>query len=90
MSLKAMVFIDGGGLYRSRAALFQRLGEDNGFEIDYAKMPRVICEDIANHLDEDISLVRTNYFVTIPSALSGFNTNKQYSFFYFLEGSCFY
>ena len=33
MSQKAMVFIDGGWLYRSRATLFSKLGEDN-FEID--------------------------------------------------------
>ena len=90
MSLKAMVFIDGGWLYRSRTALFEKLGEENGFEIDYAKLPKVLCEDVANHLDEDISLVRTNYFGTIPSSRSGFNTSKQYSFYDFLERSCGY
>lgn len=90
MSLKAMVFIDGGWLYRSRVALFQKLREENGFEIDYAKLPKVLCEDVANYLDEDISLVRTNYFGTIPSARSGYNTNKQYSFYDFLEVNCNY
>lgn len=34
MSQKAMVFIDGGWLYRSRTTLFAKLGEEN-FEIDY-------------------------------------------------------
>ena len=90
MSLKAMVFIDGGWLYKSRMALFQKLGEENGFEIDYAKLPRVLCEDVANYLDEDVSLVRTNYFGTIPSARSGFNTSKQHSFYDFLEHGCGY
>ena len=90
MSIKAMVFIDGGWLYRSRTVLFQKLGEENGFEIDYAKLPRVLCEDVANYLDEDVSLVRTNYFGTIPSARSGFNTSKQHSFYDFLEHSCGY
>ena len=90
MSVKAMVFIDGGWLYKSRSALFEKLGEGNGFEIDYAKLPRVLCEDVANHLDEDVSLVRTNYFGTIPSSRSGFNTSKQYSFYDFLERSCGY
>ena len=90
MSLKAMVFIDGGWLYRSRSALFQKLREENGFEIDYARLPKVLCEDVANYLDEDVSLVRTNYFGTIPSARSGYNTNKQYSFYDFLESSCNY
>ena len=87
MSAKAMVFIDGGWLYRNRNTLFAKLGEEN-FEIDYAKLPRLFCEDVANRLDEDVSLVRTNYFGTIPSARSGFNTSKQYAFYDFIEKSC--
>jgi len=89
MSQKAMVFIDGGWLYRNRTSLFAKLGEEN-FEIDYLKLPKVFCEDVANVLDEDLSLVRTNYFGTIPSARSGFNTAKQYAFYDFLETSCDY
>ncbi len=89
MAQKAMVFIDGGWLYRSRTLLFAKLGEEN-FEIDYAKLPKAFCEDVANRLDEDISLVRTNYFGTIPSARSGFNTSKQYAFYDFLERNCGY
>ena len=76
MAEKAMVFIDGGWLYKCRTALFSKLGEEN-FEIDYAKLPRLLCEDVANALDEDVSLVRTLYFGTIPSARSGFNTSKE-------------
>ena len=45
MSLKAMVFIDGAWLYRSRSSIFAKLGEEHGCEIDYAKLPRVFCED---------------------------------------------
>ena len=90
MSAKAMVFIDGGWLYRSRAAIFRKLDEENGFEIDYSKLPKTLCEDAANHLDEDVSLVRTNYFGTIPSVRSGLNTGKQHSFYDFLEKNCGY
>ena len=90
MSLKAMVFIDGAWLYRNRASIFRKLGETNGCEIDYAKLPRVFCEDVANFLDEDISLVRTNYFGTLPSARSSFSSTKQRSFYDFLERSCGY
>jgi len=90
MSMKAMVFIDGGWLYRSRQAVFAKLGEANGFEIDYAKLPRTLCEDVANQLDEDVSLVRTLYFGTIPSVRSGFNTSKQSAFYEFLEHACGY
>ena len=89
MSLKAMVFIDGSWLYRSRTALFSKLGEEN-FEIDYSRLPRIICDDLANAIDEDISIVRTQYFGTIPSARSGFNTLKQRSFYEFLERACRY
>ena len=89
MSEKAIVFIDGSWLYRCRGALFDKLGGEN-FEIDYAKLPKLLCEDVANTLDEDISLVRTLYFGTIPSSRSGFNTSKQYSFYDFLERSCGY
>jgi uncharacterized LabA/DUF88 family protein len=90
MSVKAMVFIDGGWLYRSRSALFERLDSPNGFEIDYAKLPRMICETAADYLDEDVSLVRTLYFGTIPSFRSGFNTSKQNAFYDFLERTCGY
>jgi uncharacterized LabA/DUF88 family protein len=89
MSEKAIVFIDGSWLYKCRTALFTKLGEDN-FEIDYAKLPKLFCEDVANTLDEDISLVKTMYFGTIPSSRSGFNTSKQYAFYDFLEHSCGY
>ena len=89
MSEKAIVFIDGGWLYKCRTALFSKLGEEN-FEIDYAKLPRLLCEEVANVLDEDVSLVRTLYFGTIPSSRSGFNTSKQYSFYDFLERTCGY
>ena len=90
MSLKAMVFIDGAWLYRNRTSIFAKLGAENGCEIDYAKLPRVFCEDVANHLDEDVDLVRTNYFGTIPSVRSSFSTSKQRAFYDFLEKSCGY
>ena len=90
MSLKAMVFIDGAWLYRSRSSIFAKLGEEHGCEIDYAKLPRVFCEDVANFLDEDVGLVRTNYFGTIPSVRSSFSSSKQRSFYDFLEKSCGY
>jgi hypothetical protein len=89
MSLKAMVFIDGGWLYRARSTIFSKLGEET-FEIDYAKLPRLLCEDVANTLDEDVSLVRTLYCGTVPSYRSGFNTSKQHAFYDFLEKSCRY
>ena len=46
MALKAMVFIDGAWLYRSRTTVFAKLGEEN-FEVDYARLPRLLCEELA-------------------------------------------
>ena len=89
MALKAMVFIDGSWLYRSRSAVFAKLGEEN-FEVDYARLPRLLCEELANAIDEDVSLVRTLYFGTIPSVRSSFNTGKQRAFYDFLENTCHY
>jgi len=70
--------------------VFSRLGAENGCEIDYEKLPQVFCDDVAGQLGEDVSLVRTYYFGTIPSSRSGFNTAKQRSFYEFLEKSCGY
>ena len=89
MSEKVMVFVDGSWLYRNRSSMFSKLGEEN-FEIAYAKIPKIFCEDVANRLDEDLSLVRTNYFGTIPTARSGFNVSKQQAFYDFLEQDCGY
>ena len=89
MALKAMVFIDGAWLYRSRTTVFAKLGEEN-FEVDYARLPRLLCEELANAIDEDVSLVRTLYYGTIPSARASFNTGKQRAFYEFLENSCHY
>ena len=90
MAVKTMVFIDGTWLYKSRSAIFEKLDEPNGFEIDYKKLPGVICEDVANYMDQDVDRVRTLYFGTIPSMRSGFNTGKQNAFYNFLETSCGY
>ena len=90
MSIKTMVFVDGNWLYRSRPALFNKLNKPDGFEIDYRRLPKVVCDDVANYIDADLDLVRTAYFGTIPSVRSGFNTGKQNSFYRFLESSCGY
>ncbi len=90
MSLKAMAFIDGAWLYRSRDILFAKLGEANGCEIDYAKLPRIFSEQVANYLDTDVNLVRTHYFGTIPATRPGFTSVKQGAFYEFLEKTCGY
>ena len=86
---KAMVFIDGSWFYRKRDVLFAKLGEADGFEIDYAQLPKLLCEKVADRLDEDVSLVRTCYFGTVPSGRGG-SFAKQRAFYDFLERTCGY
>ena len=90
MSLKAMAFIDGAWLYKSRNALFEKLGMESGCEIDYAKLPSLICEQVAKTAGEDVGLVRTHYFGAVPAARPGHAPSKQGSFYDFLERSCGY
>ena len=87
MPLKAMVFVDGNWLYRNRPALFKKLEEENGFEIDYCRMPKLLVEETANRLDADIDVVRTLYFGTVRAM---YNPSKQNAFYDFLERRCGY
>jgi hypothetical protein len=90
MSLKAMIFIDGSWLYRGRQVLFDVLNEEAGFEIDYAGIPGLIAHAISEQIDDDIDVVRTCYFGTIPVNKSGFNPVKQRTFYDFLAMQCGY
>lgn len=90
MSLKAMVFIDGSWLYRGRQVLFETLGEDDGFEIDYAGIPDLIARSMGEFLEDDVDVVRTCYFGTIPVNKAGYNPAKQRAFYEFLAMQCAY
>ena len=90
MSVKTMIFIDGSWLYHSRQALFESLGEESGFEIDYKRIPDIIAHQIANVLDSEVDVVRTNYFGTIPVNKQGYNPTKQKAFYEFLAMQCAY
>jgi len=90
MSVKTMIFIDGSWLYHSRQALFESLGEESGFEIDYKRIPDIIAHQVANVLDSEVDVVRTNYFGTIPVNKQGYNPTKQKAFYEFLAMQCAY
>lgn len=85
-----MIFIDGSWLYHSRQALFDALGENNGFEIDYNRIPDIITQSIAESLGENVDLIRTNYYGTIPVNKANFNPAKQMAFYDFLAMQCGY
>lgn len=90
MSVKTMIFVDGSWLYHSRQALFESLGEESGFEIDYKRIPDIIAHEIADLLDSEVDVVRTNYFGTIPVNKQGYNPAKQKAFYEFLSLQCMY
>jgi hypothetical protein len=85
-----MIFVDGSWLYRGRQVLFDVLGEEDGFEIDYKRIPAIIANGIAQCLEADVDVVRTCYFGTIPVNKAGYNPTKQRSFYDFLALQCAY
>lgn len=87
MSLKVMVFIDGCWFYHNRQMLFDAAGEDN-FEIDYKRLPVLIQDAVSDFLDQDVDLVRTCYFGTLPINKAGYNPAKQRTFYDFLAMQC--
>jgi RNA polymerase subunit RPABC4/transcription elongation factor Spt4 len=90
MAVKTMIVVDGSWLYHSRQALFESLGEERGFEIDYKRIPDIIAHEMADLLDAEVDVVRTNYFGTIPVNKQGYNPAKQKAFYEFLALQCAY
>ncbi len=89
MSIRAMLFIDGAWLYKSRQVLFDTLNE-HGFEVDYKRIPDIVAQTLAETIGLDVDIVRTNYFGTIPVNKVGYNPAKQTTFYHFLSEQCGY
>lgn len=89
MAIRAMVFIDGCWLYKGRQALFEKLGE-KGFEVDYKRIPDIIAQTLAEISGQEVDVVRTCYFGTIPANKFGYNPAKQKIFYDFLGDQCGY
>ncbi len=89
MAIRAMIFIDGAWLYKSRQALFDKLGE-KGFEIDYKRIPDIIAQSLAEISGQEVDIVRTCYYGTIPANKIGYNPVKQKVFYDFLGDQCGY
>ncbi len=89
MAIRAMIFVDGSWLYKSRQALFDKLGE-KGFEIDYKRIPDIIAQSLAEISGQEVDIVRTCYYGTIPTNKLGYNPGKQKIFYDFLSDQCGY
>jgi DNA-directed RNA polymerase subunit RPC12/RpoP len=89
MAIRAMIFIDGCWLYKGRQALFNRLGE-KGFEVDYKRIPDIIAQSLAEISGQEVDVVRTCYYGTIPVNKLGYNPAKQKVFYDFLGEQCGY
>ncbi len=87
MSVKAMVFMDGSWFYQSRQTLFS-CAEEEGFEIDYRRMIKLIASTLDAALDLEIDVVRTCYFGSLPMNKLGYNPAKQRVFYSFLADQC--
>ena len=89
MAIRAMIFIDGCWLYKGRQALFDKLGE-KGFEVDYKRIPDIIAQSLAEISGQEVDIVRTCYYGTIPTNKIGYNPAKQQMFYDFLGEQCGY
>lgn len=60
--IKFMLFIDGTWLYSNTSRLVDAAGED-GFVLDFGKLPRVLAAEVAKRMgDPDYTVVRTHLF----------------------------
>lgn len=71
MPIKAMIFVDGTWLYKTTPKLREKFG-DESLTIDYGKLPEIIRKYLSDKLnlpEQEIDVVRTNIFASIPSNL---------------------
>jgi uncharacterized LabA/DUF88 family protein len=89
MALKAMVFFDGRWIYHHRQHVIS-LSNMEDFEIDYKKIPRVIAKRLKEQTEQEIDVVKSCYFASIPVNRPGFDSSKQESFYDFLASECLF
>ncbi|MBQ8571417.1 MAG: NYN domain-containing protein [Kiritimatiellae bacterium] len=87
MALKAMVFIDGNWFYHSRQALFNLKNQD-GFELDYRRIPSLLSEWLTASFDKEVEVVKCIYFGVVQINKQNCNSTKQVAFYNFLKSEC--
>lgn len=87
MALKAIVFIDGNWFYHSRQALFNLKNQD-GFELDYRRIPSLLSEWLTASFGKEVDVVRCLYFGVVQVNKPNCNSAKQVAFYNFLMNEC--
>lgn len=87
MSYKAMLFIDGGWMYFNKKNILA-FNEDFDSDIDYNRIPELVTSELSNHLGNEVKLMRTHYFASIPVNKPNFNPSRQQAFYRYLAEEC--
>lgn len=70
MPIKAMIFVDGTWLFKATPNLREKFGDN--LTIDYGKLPEIVRKNLSEQLnlpEQEIDVVRTNIFASIPANL---------------------
>lgn len=87
MGLKGIVLIDGNWFYHSRQALFNLKNED-GFELDYARIPSLIADWLSDAFKEEVEVIKCLYFGVVHINKVNCNSSRQVAFYNFLSKDC--
>jgi predicted RNA-binding Zn-ribbon protein involved in translation (DUF1610 family) len=89
MAIKTMLFIDGGWMFHNKKQLVEAFENDEN-DVDYKKFPTLVSNHLKKITNNNIDLVRTNFFGSIPVNKPEFNSSKQKSFYKYLKEDCFF
>lgn len=89
MSVKTMLFIDGGWMFHNKKLLLESFDNEQS-DVDYKKIPLLVKKHIEKVTGNSVDLVRTNFFGSIPVNKPDFNSNKQKSFYKYLKEDCYF
>ncbi|MGB0428020.1 MAG: NYN domain-containing protein [Flavobacteriales bacterium] len=89
MALKTMLFVDGSWMFHNKKFLIESLNNEQS-DINYKKIPNLVSDHMYSVLGRDVDLVRTHFFGSILVNKPDFNSNKQKSFYKYLNEDCYF
>jgi len=87
MTLKTMIFIDGSWIFHNKGEIVTAFN-DPGFKINYQNIPLVVSNHLASASEQEIDIVRTCFFGSIPVNKPGFDPGPQEAFYDYLRKEC--